>query len=129
MDKHKEIIFENEIVQHLTSHGGLEGKPSLYNRELALYPEDLVGFVQDTQPQAWVKLEKFHNSSTADVFIKRVAEQMDKRGSLTLLRSGIKDKGARFILCQFKPDHARSLVPHFHEKALSRYVRRDEPFF
>ena len=37
---------------------------------------------------------------------------MDKRGSLTLLRSGIKDKGARFILCQFKPDHARSLVPH-----------------
>jgi len=96
MDKHKEIIFENKIVRHLTSHGWLEGDPSLYNRELALYPDDLIGFVQDIQPRAWVKLEKFHNSSTADVFIKRVTEQMDKRGSLTLLRSGIKDKGARF---------------------------------
>jgi type I restriction enzyme R subunit len=106
MDKHKEIVFESDIVQYMTSHGWLEGTSHLYNRELALYPEDLIGFVKDTQPEAWAKLEKFHNGDAADVFVKRVAEQMNKIGCLKVLRTGVKDKGARFTICQFKPDHS-----------------------
>jgi len=41
MSRHKEIFFEDEVVEHLTSHGWLPGDAKLYNRELALYPDDV----------------------------------------------------------------------------------------
>ena len=41
-----EFAFQNEIIQQLLNNGWLLGKPELYNRELALYPEDLLGFVK-----------------------------------------------------------------------------------
>ena len=56
MDKHKEITIEEGLVAHLTAHGWLEGDPAHYDRALALYPDDLIGWLQETQPQQWAKL-------------------------------------------------------------------------
>jgi type I restriction enzyme R subunit len=44
-----EFAFQNEMIQQLVANGWLLGKPEHYNRELALYSEDLLGFVKDTQ--------------------------------------------------------------------------------
>ena len=56
---HTERIFENELCDHLAANGWsvrthLQNAKS-YNRELALFPEDLVAFVQETQPTEWAK--------------------------------------------------------------------------
>ncbi len=44
-----ELAFQNDMIQQLVDHGWLLSKPENYNRELALYAEDVLGFVQDTQ--------------------------------------------------------------------------------
>jgi type I restriction enzyme R subunit len=41
--------------RQLQAHGWLLGKAEHYNRELALYPEDVIGFVKDTQDEQWQK--------------------------------------------------------------------------
>ena len=105
MDKARELIFQQAIVNDLTADGWLEGKAEHYDRELALYPEDLLSYLKETQPEAIDKLTKFYHDKTDAMILKRAAEQMDKHGALHVLRHGFKDRGAKIRLCQFKPDH------------------------
>ena len=53
--KANELTFQNDKLKHLVAKDWLLGTSENYNRELALYPEDLLGFVQDTQPGQWQK--------------------------------------------------------------------------
>lgn len=109
---HTEKIFEDELCAHLAAHGWtvlthLQDARS-YDRERALFPDDLLGFVQDTQPKEWEKFKRWHNGQSEAMFVKRVAEQLDKHGTLHLLRHGFKDRDAKFVLCQFKPAHRKN---------------------
>lgn len=74
-----------------------------YSRELALYPDDLLAFVKETQPEEWAKFKRWHNGASDAMFLKRVAAQLDNHGTLHVLRSGFKDVDAKFSLCQFRP--------------------------
>ncbi|WP_415405676.1 type I restriction endonuclease subunit R [Sulfurovum sp. CS9] len=102
--KHKERQFQIEIVQHLTSNKWIEGDASGYNKELALYPEDLISYIKSTQPQAYEKMSKREGIKTDEVLCKHVAKEMDKHGSLHYLRNDLKYIGSKFKLCQFKPE-------------------------
>jgi len=106
MSKHKESIFESEVVAHLTAHSWLQGDPKLYDRELALYPEDVEGWLRDTQPEEWAKIEKAQGAATRAVVLKRLAESLDKEGALHVLRRGFKHINASFAMCAFKPGHS-----------------------
>lgn len=109
---HTERVFEDELCEHLASHGWsvrthLKDATS-YTRELALFPDDMLAFVQETQPAEWAKFKKWHNGQSEAMFVKRVAEQLDKHGTLHLLRHGFKDRDAKFFLCQFRPAHKKN---------------------
>ena len=104
MTKHKERQFQIEIVQHLTSSNYVEGDASGYDRELSLYPDDLITYIKTTQPQAYEKMQKREGSKTDAVLVKHVAKEMDKQGSLFYLRNELKYIGSKFKLCQFKPE-------------------------
>ncbi len=116
-DQHKEKAFEQELVAYLTAHGWLEGDASEYDRELALYPSDLIGWIQDTQPKEWEKVINWHEINAEQALCDRLAKLMDDQGSLSLLRHGFKDKNARFQLCQFKPSHG------FNPEIAERYAK------
>ncbi|MHB8392301.1 MAG: hypothetical protein ACYDBH_22435, partial [Acidobacteriaceae bacterium] len=51
---HTENVFENEVCAHLAAHGWSVRThlkdATAYSRELALFPDDLLAFVQATQP-------------------------------------------------------------------------------
>ncbi len=112
---HKEIHFETDIVKHLASHGWLEGDPAKYDRELALYPEDVTGWIKDTQPKTWEKLKATGNGSAEKLLLGRLAQVLDKEGSLHVLRQGFKDVGSGKIdMCQFRP--AQGINPETLEK-------------
>lgn len=115
--KSTELTFQNDMIQQLVANGWLLGKPEHYNRELALYPEDLLGFVQETQDEQWQKYCALYPSDPEGKFLERVATQLNKAdpnaadktmrtfGTLGVLRHELRDRGTRFSLCQFKPEH------------------------
>ena len=105
--KSKELVFQNDILEQMQSHGWLLGESKSYNKELALYPEDLIAFVQTTQPEQWKKQLGIHPKNPEDALLKTVVRDLsaNNKGTLWVLRNLIKDRGAKFSLCAFKPDH------------------------
>jgi len=120
MSLHKEIHFEDEICGHLAANGWLyaEGDAADYDRARALFPADVLAWVQETQPKAWEALIKNHGTNAGDTLLARLREQIDQRGTLEVLRQGIEILGLRqpLKLAQFKP--ALGINPEI----LSRYA-------
>ena len=75
-----------------------------YDKKLCMDKDKLIGFILSTQPEKWDKLKEQHNESVSDMFIKRVHEEIEKRGTLDVLRRGIKDYGVSFDLFYPKPE-------------------------
>lgn len=109
MNLHKELNFEREICEHLAAHGWLHSANDKgYDKTLALYPEDLVGWLKDTQSEQWAKLEAWHKGDAEKQLLERVAKLLDQDGPLEVLRKGFKCHPARFDLCQFRPAHGHN---------------------
>jgi type I restriction enzyme R subunit len=124
MTKHKENVFETEIVESLCSNEWIEGSSQGYDKELALYPEDVIAFVKKTQPEQYEKFQKRHAKDTDSALVRFVAKQLDKLGSLHGLRNEIKDVNARIKLCQFKPDLASEELDAKYNQNILRVVRQ-----
>lgn len=107
MSIHKEIAFEDGICAHLAAHGWLyeAGAADRYDRAHALFTEDLIAWVQDSQKPAWEALAKAHGTKAPEVLAGRLRAALDKQGTLTLLRTGLDVVGLKqtLALCQFKP--------------------------
>ena len=99
-----ENAFETAITAHLANGSGYSlGDAAAYSRELAFFPETVLSFVQNTQPEAWEQLAAVHGESAAIKFQQRLFKELDNRGMLDVLRHGIVDYGVRFRLAYFKP--------------------------
>jgi len=129
MSLHKEISFEDEICAHLAAHGWhyAPGDAAAYDRARALFPADVLAWVQATQPQAWETLIKNHGSKAAETLLDRLRAQLDQRGTVDLLRNGIELLGLKqpLQLAQFKP--ALALNPEIlarYEQNRLRVVRQ-----
>ena len=117
MGKASERAFQDDIIEQMKANGWLEGKSKNYNREAALYEEDLFAFVKSTQPEEWEKFCQIHPKNPEDEFLKVVIAQLEKAnihatdqqsrtyGTLGVLRHGVRSYNTRFILCQFQPEH------------------------
>lgn len=107
MSLHKEIAFENDVCAHLAAQGWHydEGDAARYDRTRALFPEDVVVWVQTSQPLAWEALSKSHGAAAEAVLLDRLRKQMDDRGTLDVMRHGIEMMGLRqpLAMAQFKP--------------------------
>ena len=107
MNLHKEISFEAEVCSHLAAHGWLyaEGDTAGYDRAHALFPTDVVAWVQATQPTAWAILTKNHGAAAETMLLDRVRKSLDERGTMEVVRHGIEMIGLRapLSLAQFQP--------------------------
>ncbi len=107
MTLHKEISFETEICQYLADHGWLyaEGDAADYDRARAIFPADVLAWVQATQPKAWETLTKNHGTQAAETLLNRLRDQLEQRGTLDVLRHGIELLGLKqpLKLAEFKP--------------------------
>jgi type I restriction enzyme R subunit len=120
MGKHNEFWFEDELCEHLESHGWLYSRNDKgYDRDLALFPTDLFAWLEETQPDAFAQKVKASASPAVQEqarkqLLGRLAQVLDKPfaqggGTLNALRRGFKDVSTQFDLCQFKP--AQQLNP------------------
>ena len=74
MSIHLEVKFEDEICDYLSRSGWIYEKDAAnkYNKDLALFPSDLIEWLKESQIEAWQTLEKKHKSRTEDVLIDGV---------------------------------------------------------
>ena len=111
----KETTFETAIIQSLIESGGYtEGNaPDLperersqtgYSPELGMFKNEVLAFLQNTQPENWQKIAAIHGDDADNRIIQRIYKEMDLRGSLDVLRNGFVDYGVRFKLAFFKPE-------------------------
>lgn len=106
MSLHNEVEFENEICEHLAANGWLYSpNDDGYDRARALFPDDVLAWVQAAQPRAWDAIVKNHGAKAADTLLTRLRDSVDQRGTLDVLRHGIEMLGLRgkLPLAQFKP--------------------------
>ena len=107
MSVHLESAFEAEICDHLGSHGWLyeEGSAAHYDRKLALYPPDLIAWLQESQPEAWQTYQQKNGSKAESALLQRVRDQLNLVGTLDVLRHGVEVMGLpkAFKLAEFKP--------------------------
>lgn len=85
-----------------------------YNAERCLIPDDLVDFLLATQPKEWRRLKEQCGGETKARIVQRVSQEIEKRGTLNVLRRGVKLYGSRFDLVYFKPSTSRN--PELQEK-------------
>jgi type I restriction enzyme, R subunit len=100
---HTEKGFEKAVENHLLGHGYSKGDPARFDRQLALDPKTLVGFLRDTQPKEWAKLAGFYGGEVEAKVVRTVAQNLDQRGMLDCLRNGVTDRGVKLRLAHFKP--------------------------
>ena len=74
-----------------------------YDRESCLLHGDVLGFLQATQPKEWEKLSQRYGTEVEDRFLERLATEIKRRGTLDVLRHGVKDMGCQFRLAYFRP--------------------------
>ncbi|MDI9335434.1 MAG: hypothetical protein QM520_00150, partial [Gammaproteobacteria bacterium] len=88
---HHEDQFETEVCDYLASQGWLYSKDDKgYDARRALFPDDLLGFIQDTQPKSWERLKSFHNGASESALLDRLVKVQDTEGTLHALRKGFK---------------------------------------
>ncbi|SBT40667.1 type I restriction endonuclease subunit R [Micromonospora auratinigra] len=106
---YQERWFEAAIEDALFGSGWLRGATSNFDRQLGFDTAELFAFIGATQPDEWDRLLAYHGNNP-DVaqrqFAQRLANQIDERGPLDVLRRGVRDKGVLIRLAYFKPAHA-----------------------
>lgn len=101
----RERFFQNDIINALREQGWLVGSASDYDKANALYNEDLIGYFKDAWPERWEKFCKSNPQNPEQVFVKKTVRELEKKGTLDVLRHGFKVPGVKVDLCSFKPDH------------------------
>ncbi|WP_181918449.1 MULTISPECIES: type I restriction endonuclease subunit R [unclassified Wenzhouxiangella] len=111
----REAQFQQDIVDAMAAGGWLVGRSEGYDRARALYAEDVVGYYREAHPDQWERFCKRNERDPESALLDKVARELDKAGTLNVLRHGFKVPGARVSLCTFKPDHG------MNEDTLARY--------
>jgi len=104
---HDEFAFEERVEYELLRRGWTRG-PRGYDPELGLATPELWEFVGKTQVKRFEKLIELHGgdfNAAMRAFAIRVANEIDARGVLDVLRHGVKDRGVLVDLCYFRPGH------------------------
>jgi type I restriction enzyme R subunit len=100
--------FEGAIEAWLLEHGGYaRGDPRAFDIALGLDPGEVLAFVRATQETAWSALAARHGgeAATETNFLRRLAKELDERGTVDVLRHGVKDLGVEIRLAYFRPAH------------------------
>ena len=112
-----EAAFEEDIASWLVEHGGYRwakvgnvgGGPRDFDAEAGIDTVDLFTFIGATQAKEWERLIDSayggdpNRAQTG--FVQRLASELDKRGTVDVLRRGVVDRNVTIRLAYFRPAH------------------------
>ncbi|MEV5042054.1 type I restriction endonuclease subunit R [Microbacterium sp. LMI1x-1-1.1] len=116
---HLESVLENEIAEHLAANGWLYSPTDAgYDRELALFRTDVLGWLEDSQPIEFAKVVRPEDTddqrkAAGDSILHRLAKSLDldplkNGGTIRILHEGfsivpLHGGAVKFRLAQFRP--------------------------
>lgn len=105
--QHTESAFEATIESHLRANGWIQGDPGFFRVDLGFDAFELLAFVYESQRENWDRLEQHHGSTEGaqQALNRRVAEEIDSRGTLDVLRKGVEVNWVKFDLAYWRPAH------------------------
>lgn len=133
MADHNEVVFEAEICEYLAANGWLySANDTGYDRERALFPEDLFAWLEETQPAAYEKASKAAGSQAKvlDVLTTALGKPLEHGGgTLNILRNGVQYiGGGRLKMAQFRPETTLNKTTNAHYAAMRVRVMRQVHF-
>lgn len=110
-----ETAFETYVVQMLLAKGWEQGLADDWDKDRALFPRLITGFIAATQPQLWEAMRGQHGAQLESMVLATLVKELAIKGSLSVLRHGFKFYGKTFRLATFKPAHC------LNEEVLAQY--------
>ncbi|WP_449219946.1 type I restriction endonuclease subunit R [Tistrella mobilis] len=105
MSGHTEHAFESAIEHGLIIGDRYQKRaPDAFDPTTALFPDDVIGFVRDSQPARWGQLEAMLKDRTAGMVIDSLTKELGSKGALGVLRHGFKCYGKELRLAWFQPN-------------------------
>lgn len=121
----KESGLESLIVKWLVEENGYEQGINVdYNREYAIDETRLFRFLNETQPDAMVKLGVFKSDMKKKQFLNRLQGEIAKRGIIDVLRNGIKVYPANLIMFYLTPTENNAKAKEMFEKNIFSVTRQ-----
>lgn len=105
MSETSEKSFEAVIESHLLENGYQSVPQDGFDRDQAIFPQQVLAFIRSTQTKAWEKLEALHGDKTGERVLNDLCRWMDTHGSLATLRHGFKCYGRTLRVAFFKAAH------------------------
>ena len=105
MSQTSEKAFENYIQEAMAAGGWSVGDKTLWDKEAAIFPEYVLGFIKKTQPQLWTQMEQLHGAELPGLLIKALLKERINKGTMHIIRHEFKFYGKAFKLAYFKPAH------------------------
>lgn len=118
MAAHHEVHLETYVVKKLVENGWVEGPNSNYDPVRALYSEDVMSWIQSSQPEAWEKLSRLNGADVEKVTLDRLERALAAKtgGTMKVLRQGFDLAGVGNVsMSQAAPEDERN------EKEVEKY--------
>lgn len=113
----KEIAFEKSIEEVLLNSEYQAIHSKSFDKEKAIFPDQIIAFIKDTQPKEWAKLESVLKENTATQIIYDLTKWIELHGVLSTLRHGFKCYGKQLQMAYFKPSHS------MNQEVLEKYEK------
>jgi hypothetical protein len=105
MKQTSEAAFETAIEAMLLNDGYSKLASGTFDTERAIFPDEALTFIRETQAKTWEKLETLHGAKTGERVLQALCKWLDTHGALTTLRHGFKCFGKTPRIAFFRPAH------------------------
>ncbi len=102
---HSEAAFETAIEADLLEHGYVSIPSLAFDPKRAIFPDAVLDFIRETQPQSWARLEALHGDRTGTQILDDLCKWLQIHGSLATFRHGFKCYGRTLRAAYFKAAH------------------------
>ncbi|MDM5057408.1 type I restriction endonuclease subunit R [Aeromonas rivipollensis] len=105
MNNTSEAAFETAIESVLLADGYARINSTAFDREKAIFHDEVLSFIRVTQGKVWEKLEALHGEQTGVRVLESLCKWLDTHGVLATLRHGFKCFGKTLRIAFFRPAH------------------------
>jgi type I restriction enzyme R subunit len=107
MHKYNEQTFE-AYIESVMQDEWTSVANTAFDAANALFPEQVIAFISQSQPVLWTELEKLNGDLLPQQLIKNLVKERLSKGTLHILRHGFKFQGKTLRLAYFRPAHSLS---------------------